>query len=216
MSGMTLKKASAEAKLLLIGIPVAIWTLVPIYHLFLFAISPKQDAFSGQLNTITAPSAPALTAVGGDSSVTLSWSKTSLAGHYRVYCATATGGYDYTNPIYDLDNASASISLPFTVCVPAKGATPATNIVAAAKYYFVVRASNTAGESASSAEVNATTLPGPVSDLAAAPTTDPTLTLSVTLTFPPRLFASSSTWSSTLASPFPTSSRNRRSNASAG
>jgi multiple sugar transport system permease protein len=41
--------ASGEAKLLLIGIPVLLWTLIPIYHLFLFAISPKQDAFSGKL-----------------------------------------------------------------------------------------------------------------------------------------------------------------------
>ena len=40
---------ATDAKLLLIGVPVAIWTLLPIYHLFLFAISPKQDAFSGQL-----------------------------------------------------------------------------------------------------------------------------------------------------------------------
>jgi multiple sugar transport system permease protein len=49
MSAMTLKKASAEAKLLLIGIPVAIWTLLPIYHLVLFAISPKEQAVSGKL-----------------------------------------------------------------------------------------------------------------------------------------------------------------------
>jgi len=28
---------------------VAIWTLLPIYHLFLFAISPKESAFSGKL-----------------------------------------------------------------------------------------------------------------------------------------------------------------------
>ena len=41
MSRLTLKKVSAEAKLLLIGIPVAIWTLMPIYHLVLFAISPQ-------------------------------------------------------------------------------------------------------------------------------------------------------------------------------
>jgi multiple sugar transport system permease protein len=40
---------ATEAKLLLIGIPVAVWTLIPIYHLFLFAISPKEDAFSGRL-----------------------------------------------------------------------------------------------------------------------------------------------------------------------
>ena len=43
------KAVSTEAKLLLIGIPVFLWTILPIYHLFLFAISPKQEAFSGQL-----------------------------------------------------------------------------------------------------------------------------------------------------------------------
>jgi multiple sugar transport system permease protein len=40
---------ATEAKLLLIGIPVLVWTMIPIYHLFLFAISPKEDAFSGKL-----------------------------------------------------------------------------------------------------------------------------------------------------------------------
>ena len=44
-----MKKAVTEAKLLLIGIPVAIWTLLPIYNLFLFSISPKEDAFAGKL-----------------------------------------------------------------------------------------------------------------------------------------------------------------------
>ena len=34
---MSLKKIAAEAKLLLIGIPVLIWTLFPIYHMVLFA-----------------------------------------------------------------------------------------------------------------------------------------------------------------------------------
>src|SRR5437764_14630535 len=38
-----------ETKLHLICIPVFIWTMVPIYHMFLFAISPKEDAFSGKL-----------------------------------------------------------------------------------------------------------------------------------------------------------------------
>src|SRR5512138_2753187 len=38
-----------EAKLLLIGIPVFIWTMLPIYHLFLFAISPKDQAMGGKL-----------------------------------------------------------------------------------------------------------------------------------------------------------------------
>jgi multiple sugar transport system permease protein len=47
--GITLKKISTEAKLLLIGIPVALWTLVPVYHLFLFAISERDTATSGRL-----------------------------------------------------------------------------------------------------------------------------------------------------------------------
>jgi multiple sugar transport system permease protein len=46
---MNLRKATAEAKLLLIGIPVALWTLLPIYHLLLFAISTKEEAFAGKL-----------------------------------------------------------------------------------------------------------------------------------------------------------------------
>src|SRR5258708_19774362 len=45
----TLREVGTEAKLLLIGIPVLIWTMVPIYHMFVFAISPKEDAFSGKL-----------------------------------------------------------------------------------------------------------------------------------------------------------------------
>ena len=49
MRAPSLRAVTTEAKLLLIGIPVVIWTLLPIYHLFLFAISPKQDAFAGKL-----------------------------------------------------------------------------------------------------------------------------------------------------------------------
>ena len=45
----TLREIGIEARLLLIGIPVLIWTMIPIYHLFLFSISPKEDAFSGKL-----------------------------------------------------------------------------------------------------------------------------------------------------------------------
>jgi multiple sugar transport system permease protein len=49
MSARLLRQVSTEAKLLLIGIPVLIWTMLPIYHLFLFAISPKDSAFAGKL-----------------------------------------------------------------------------------------------------------------------------------------------------------------------
>lgn len=43
------KKVSTEAQLLLVGIPVLLWTLVPIYHMFLFAISERDSATSGRL-----------------------------------------------------------------------------------------------------------------------------------------------------------------------
>ena len=47
--GITWKKVSTEAKLLLIGIPLFLWTIIPVYHLFLFSISSKDSATSGRL-----------------------------------------------------------------------------------------------------------------------------------------------------------------------
>jgi len=44
-----LRRVTAEARLLLIGIPVALWTLIPVYHLLLFAISGRDSATSGRL-----------------------------------------------------------------------------------------------------------------------------------------------------------------------
>jgi len=43
------RKITAEARLLLIGVPVLLWTMLPIYHLFLFSISEKESAFGGKL-----------------------------------------------------------------------------------------------------------------------------------------------------------------------
>jgi multiple sugar transport system permease protein len=43
------KKVSVEAQLLLVGIPVLLWTLIPVYHMFLFAISERDSATSGRL-----------------------------------------------------------------------------------------------------------------------------------------------------------------------
>ena len=43
------KAVATEAKLLLIGIPLFLWTMIPIYHLFLFAISGRDSATSGRL-----------------------------------------------------------------------------------------------------------------------------------------------------------------------
>jgi multiple sugar transport system permease protein len=49
LRALTLRDVTTEAKLLLIGIPVFLWTMLPLYHLFLFAISPKESAFAGKL-----------------------------------------------------------------------------------------------------------------------------------------------------------------------
>ena len=46
---LTLKNVTTEAKLLLIGIPVFLWTIIPVYHMFLFAISERDSATSGRL-----------------------------------------------------------------------------------------------------------------------------------------------------------------------
>ena len=46
---MTSRRLLSEAKLWLIAIPVLLWTLIPIYHIFLFSISTKDSAFSGRL-----------------------------------------------------------------------------------------------------------------------------------------------------------------------
>jgi len=43
------RKLLREARLWLIGIPILLWTLIPIYHIFLFSISTKDSAFSGRL-----------------------------------------------------------------------------------------------------------------------------------------------------------------------
>jgi multiple sugar transport system permease protein len=44
-----MRKFLNEAGLWLVGIPVLLWTLIPVYHMFLFAISKKDSAFSGRL-----------------------------------------------------------------------------------------------------------------------------------------------------------------------
>ena len=43
------RDVTTEAKLLLVGIPVLLWTVIPVYHMFLFAISERDQATSGRL-----------------------------------------------------------------------------------------------------------------------------------------------------------------------
>jgi len=44
-----MKKLYKEGFLILMAIPILLWTLIPIYHIFLFSISSKDSAFSGAL-----------------------------------------------------------------------------------------------------------------------------------------------------------------------
>jgi multiple sugar transport system permease protein len=49
MKTWTWRQTLTEAKLLLIGIPLFLWTMIPVYHLVLFSISPRDSATSGRL-----------------------------------------------------------------------------------------------------------------------------------------------------------------------
>jgi len=46
---MKLRKVVDEAKLLLIGIPVFLWTMIPVYHLFVLSISPRESVTAGKI-----------------------------------------------------------------------------------------------------------------------------------------------------------------------
>jgi multiple sugar transport system permease protein len=47
--GVNWRAVATEARLLLIGVPVLLWTVLPVYHMVLYAISPKDSAFAGNL-----------------------------------------------------------------------------------------------------------------------------------------------------------------------
>ena len=46
---MKLRKVFDEARLILIGIPVFLWTMIPVYHLFVLSISPRESVTSGRI-----------------------------------------------------------------------------------------------------------------------------------------------------------------------
>ena len=46
---MSARRLLNEAGLWLIGIPVFLWTVLPLYHMMLFALSTKDSAFSGKV-----------------------------------------------------------------------------------------------------------------------------------------------------------------------
>jgi regulation of enolase protein 1 (concanavalin A-like superfamily) len=91
------------------------------------------------LTVVVAPTAPAnLTATAGDASVSLSWSASSGATGYNVKRSTTNGG-------------------PYMTITSTTGVTfNDTGLANGTTYYYVVSATNSAGESANSAQASAT------------------------------------------------------------
>ena len=103
----------------------------------------------------TAPGAPAgLIATGGTNQVTLSWGSVATATSYNLYYAT-TSGVTVANGTKIASATSPAVQ---------------TGLAAGTSYYYIVTAVNSAGESAASVQVAATTLPAvPIPTPPAAP-----------------------------------------------
>jgi len=110
---------------------------------------------SGALPPVaSAPAAPTgVTATGGTNQVTLSWSAVSGATSYNVYYATTSGVTPATG------TKMSTMSTSYMQMALTAGTT----------YYYVVTAVNSAGESAASAQVSATTAAAPAPTVPAAP-----------------------------------------------
>src|SRR6185369_9532371 len=46
---MRMRKVINEAQLVLVGIPVFLWTIIPVYHLFVLSISPREAVTAGRI-----------------------------------------------------------------------------------------------------------------------------------------------------------------------
>jgi len=135
------------------------------YHYVVTAVnSAGESAASAESSAATAattplPTAPAaptgVIATGGTNQVTLSWSDVSSATSYNVYYATSNGVTKANG------TKIASATSPAVL----------TGLTAATTYYYIVTAVNSAGESAASIQVAASTLTTtPAPTVPAAPT----------------------------------------------
>lgn len=90
------------------------------------------------------PTAPTnVTATGGTSQVTLSWSPVSNATSYNLYYSASSGGVTQANSLLIADVTSPAVL---------------SNLTAGTTYYYIVTAVNTVGEGTASVQVAATTL----------------------------------------------------------
>jgi mono/diheme cytochrome c family protein len=118
--------------------------------------------------TATIPAAPiAVAATGGTRQVTLSWTAVSGATSYNLYWSTTTGVTTATG------TKISGIASPPAVH---------TNLADSTTYFYVVTAVNSAGESAASAQAQATTLAAGSTTTSTAATTSSTTAGSTTST----------------------------------
>lgn len=122
------------------------------YYVVTAVNSAGESAPSAQVSATTAPTAPqpppaptGVTAVGGASQVTVSWSAVTGAVSYNIYWSTTTGVTPATGTLI------ANATSPYVQ----------TGLTAATTYYYVVTAVNAAGESAPSVQSSATTAAAP-------------------------------------------------------
>ncbi len=114
------------------------------YSIAFLGLNNSNSGGGGGGGTTTAPAAPAtLTAAAGNASVSLSWAASSGATSYTVKRATTSGG-------------------PYTSIATGITATSYTNtgLNNGTTYYYVVSASNAAGESTNSPQASATPTSG--------------------------------------------------------
>jgi titin len=128
--------------------------------------SSGEGANSAEASAMTAPAAPTgLTAAAGDTQVRLSWNASAGASSYKVFRATSPSGY--SAPL-----VSSITTTSYTDSTAVNGTT----------YYYVVRAANAAGDSASSNEVSATPINNPPTVSITNPTNNASFTAPATIT----------------------------------
>ncbi|HKN23511.1 MAG TPA: glycoside hydrolase family 44 protein [Candidatus Acidoferrum sp.] len=113
--------------------------LIVVISLLIGCASTSTNGGNGGGKGATPPSSPSgLSATAGNAQVTLSWAVSSTATSYNVKRSTTSGG-------------------PYTLVASAAATSYVdSSLTNGTKYFYVVSAVNSAGESANSAEVNAT------------------------------------------------------------
>ena len=129
----------------------------------------------GGVAIAAAPAAPTgVSALAGDTQVTVSWGPVTGAGSYEVFDATTAGGEDYSSP--------PACTTTSTSCV-------VSSLTDGTMYYFTVEAIGPGGTSPPSSEVSAT----PVAPSTSSTTTTTTTTTTSTTTVPTTTTTTSTT-----------------------